>query len=303
MNINFELYYIFYVVANNESISKAANELYISQPAVTQSIKKLESQLGGALFVRTKRGVILTEEGKVFYSYIKQGVEFFNNGENKFSQLKNLETGHIKIGASATITRNVLLPYIEQFHKLHPNIDIEITNHVTKELLLMLRNGTIDMLALNLPIKSNKDMAIIPCKEIQDCFVVGKDYIHLTEKPIPLDELKNYPLIFQKKPSNTREFLDNFLLQNNIDFTPKVDIASYNLVMDFTRIGFGVGYGTREFITKDLDEGTLFEIKTIPEVPKRNIGIAMMNNTIPSFGIKKLIDIMLAGIPEFSHTL
>ena len=295
MNINFELYNIFYVVAKNGSISKAANELYISQPAVTQSIKKLESQLGGALFVRTKKGVTLTEEGRVFYSYIKQGVEFFYNGENKFSELLNLETGNIKIGASTTITRHVLLPYIEQFHKLYPNIDIEITNNLTKDLLHMLRNGTVDILVLNLPIKTTKDIDIIPFKEVQDCFVASKEYSYLSGKTITLEELKTYPLIFQKKPSNTREFLDNFLIENNIELTPRIEIVSYNLVMDFTKIGFGIGYATRDFITKDLEDGSLFEIKTVPSVPKRNIGIAVMNNTIPSSGVKKLLELILGG--------
>ncbi|HCC07008.1 MAG TPA: LysR family transcriptional regulator [Clostridiales bacterium] len=292
MNINFELYYIFYIVTQNGNISRAAKELFISQPAVSQSIKKLESQLGGPLFIRTKQGVTLTEEGKVFYSYIKQGVELFNNAENKFSQLKNLEIGNIKIGASATVTRHVLLPYIENFHKLYPNIDIEITNHLTKDLLQLLRNGTVDMLVLNLPMQSTKDIDIIPFKEIQDCFVVGKDYKYISANTISLEELKKYPLIFQKKPSNTRTFLDNFLIQNNIELTPKIEIVSYNLVMDFTKIGFGIGYATRDFILKEIEEGYLYEVKTIPTVPKRHIGIAIMSNTVSSFGVKKLLEII-----------
>lgn len=293
MNINFDTYYIFYVVAKNESISKGANELFISQPAVTQTIQKLESQLGGTLFVRTKHGVTLTEEGKVFYNYIKQGVELFKNAENKFTELKNLESGSIKIGCSTAVTRHILLPYLEHFHKLYPKIDIEITNQLTRELFQLLRNGIVDMLVLNSPVKENKDMDIIPFKEVQDCFITSQNYINLANEPIDINELKNYPLIFQKKPSSTRGFLDDFLEKNNILLNPKIEVASYGLVEEFTRAGFGVGYSTKEYLTKPFKEKSLFEIKTIQSIPKRTIGIAFMKNVVPSFGVQKLLSLMM----------
>lgn len=293
MNINFDIYYIFYVVAKNGSISKAANELYISQPAVTQAIKKLEAQLDGTLFARTKHGVTLTEEGKIFYDYIKQGVEFFKNAENKFTDLKNLECGTIKIACTTVVTRCILFPYLERFHKLYPNINIEITNQLTKDLLQLLRNGTVDIVILNLPSKENKDMVVLPFNEVHDCFIGNKDYIHLTNKPIDINELKNYPLIFQKKPSTTRELLDEFLHKNNIDLSPQIEVGSYNLVETFTKAGFGIGYSTREYIEESLKDKTLFEIKTIQPLPKRSICIAHMKNVVPTFGVQKLIKLIL----------
>ena len=123
MNINFELYRIFYVVANHSNITKASEELNISQPAISKSIKNLEDQLGGNLFIRTKRGVTLTEEGKEFYNYIKQAMEYINNAEKKFTNLINLETGCIKIGINTTLTKEFLLPFLEEFHSLYPKID------------------------------------------------------------------------------------------------------------------------------------------------------------------------------------
>ena len=293
MNINLELYRVFFIVAKNGSISNAANELCITQPAVSRLIQSLEDQLGGNLFVRTRHGVTLTEEGKVLHEYISQGLTFFQNGENKFSQLKNLEAGSIRIGSSTTVTRHVLLPYLEKFHKLYPKIDIQIINHMTLELVQMLRNGTVDMLVLNLPMKENKDIELIPIKEIQDCFVTGPDYIELANEVIDIKELNNYPLILQKMPSNTRTFLDAFLQGNNIKLIPQIEIASYNLVMDFIKIGLGIGYATKDFILDELNQNKLYEIKTTPKVPKRQIGIALMNNTIASFGVKKLIEIVL----------
>lgn len=293
MNIDFELYRIFYVVANNQNITKASQELMISQPAVTKSIKNLEEQLGGTLFVRTKKGVNLTPEGKELYKYIKQAIEFINNGEHQFSSLKNLDTGSIRIGVSTTLTKTFLLPYLKKFHQLYPKIDIQIFTHLTSDLVEMMRNGSIDIIILNLPFNDTKnELNIIPCKEVQDCFIVGKNYVSLTKNKIPLSELNNYPLILQAPKSNTRMFLDNFCLKHNIILKPNIDIASYSLVVEFTKIGLGIGYATKDYIKKELANQDLFELKTIPSLPKRQIGIAYSKHTIPNFSTQKLIEII-----------
>ena len=161
MNINFELYKIFYEVANNGSISKGAMNLMISQPAVTQSIKTLESQLGGQLFIRTPKGVILTNEGKELYNYIKEGINYFINGTNKFMSLKNLDDGIINIGASSSISEHFLMPYLKKFHDLYPNICINIINDLTDNLLKNLINGNLDIVIIsNLHNNSNKDLEV-----------------------------------------------------------------------------------------------------------------------------------------------
>ena len=151
MNIDFELYRIFYVVAKNGNITRASEELLISQPAISKSIKNLEEQLGGQLFVRSKRGVVLTEEGKAFYNYIKQAIEYISSAENKFSELINLETGCIRIGIGSTLTREFLLPYLEEFHKLYPKIDIEIVTNMSSELFPKLRNVPVSGAASAVP--------------------------------------------------------------------------------------------------------------------------------------------------------
>ena len=185
MNIDFELYRIFYTVANHKNITKASKELNISQPAISKSIKNLEEQLGGQLFVRTKRGVILTEEGSEFYNYIKQAIEYISNAENKFTELINLETGCIKIGISTTLTKEFLLPYLEEFHRLYPKIDIQIITNISSELFSKLRNGLIDIIILNLNEKDyGQDINITKCKRITDCFVINKTYSNLINNVI-----------------------------------------------------------------------------------------------------------------------
>ena len=293
MNINYECYRIFYHVATSGSISKAAEELLISQPAVTWQIKSLEEQLGITLFIRTKRGVILTDEGKVLFEYVKNGVESFSNGENALTNLRNLDYGIIKIGASATVSKHVLMPYLARFHEKYPNIEIKIVNTLTEKLLRELRNGNLDILLLNLPMKQAKDLKITKVLDVQDIFVGNKKYYELTNGSLKLKDLNKYPLLFQKNPSNTREYLDNYLKANNEHLRPQMEIVSYNLIMDFVSAGFGIGYATKEFIKEELESKKLYEINITPKVTKRYIGIVTLNKTIPNYSVKKLINLML----------
>lgn len=295
MNINFELYRVFYTVANTKNITKAANVLMISQPAISKAIKNLEEQLGGQLFIRTKRGVILTDEGQEFYNYISQAMEYIFNAENRFADLINLNTGTIKIGVSATLTKEFLLPYLEMFHQKYPKIDIQIVTSLSSELVPKLKKGLIDIIILNI-IDDNKldhDLNIIKCREIQDCFVVNKTYHYLLERELSLKELNNYPLILQNKESNTRIFIDNVADSYNVTLKPNVELTSYSLVEEFAKIGLGIGYVTKEYIQKEINNQELFVLNIKEKIPKRYIGIVTSKTHLPSFSAKKLIEIIL----------
>lgn len=292
MNIDLNLYRIFYTVAKKGNITKAAEELYISQPAVTQAIHSLESQIGATLFIRAKKGVTLTEEAKVLFQFVESGLNYIQNGENKFRELMNIESGTLKIGASTTVTQHVLLKYLDIFQEKYPNVNISITNDLTQDLIKLLREGNVDLLILNLPTKDFKDIEITPFLEVHDTFMVGKKKKNLALNKIDLNNIKE-DFIFQKSPSNTRKYLDNWLSDNNIEIIPKYDVVSFNLVKDMTKMGLGIGYITKEFAEKELENGELFELNTNMKVPSRHIGIATLSNTIPSFATRSFIDIIL----------
>lgn len=289
MNIDYELYRIFYIVAKNGNITRASKELLISEPAVSKSIKNLEGYLGAPLFTRTKKGVNLTTEGVTLYEYISKGIEYFKSGEAKFNELINLESGTIRIGINTTLTKEFLMPYLETFHKLYPNINIEIRTNLTSELKSMLKDGLIDMHILNLTNEETKnDFNIIKCKTITDCFVSNKP---IKEK-ISIKELNNYPLMLQDKNSNTRKFLDDFANKYEITLKPKIEIGSYYLVSEFSRIGLGIGYVTKNYIKNNLDNKELFIVPIKEKIPSREIGILLNKNTTPNFSTKELIKII-----------
>ena len=201
------------------------------------------------------------------------------NGEHKLTSLKNLETGVIKIGASTTVTKYFLLQYIEKFHNMFPNIDVSITNHLTKNLISNLKKGGLDVVIVNLPMKEDNDLDVMPCAVLQDCFAGNLKYKNEITSKISLQDLVDkYPIITQKEPSNTRAFLNSLMEKKGISFHPKFDIVSYNLV--------------KEFAKEELENEFLFEIPLKEKIPERGLGIVLPKNTITSFATQKFIEII-----------
>lgn len=294
--IDLNLYKIFYIVATTGNITKASEKLYISQPAVTKSIKQLENSLGGALFIRTKKGVTLTEEGKVLLKYVKNILDEAKNAENKFNSLIKLEEGKIHIGASATVSKHFLMPYLEEFHRLYPNIDIEITNELTTNLVKGLRNGYIDFLVTNLPMKEYMDLDIKVCAELHDSFACSTKYLQDEKRVYKLEELLKHKIITQKEPSNTRAFLNKYMQNNAIEFHPDIEIVSYNLVVEFIKAGFGIGYVTKEFVKQEIKNKEIYEIKVEPKIPTRDLGIITLKNNNLNYAATKFIELIMKDI-------
>lgn len=291
MNIDFELYRIFYVVAKNLHMSKAAEELFISQPAVSQAIRKLENQLDGTLFIRSNKGLSLTDEGKMFYNYIKQAVESISNAENQFTHYKDLNVGQIRIGISTTLTKLVLLKPLESFHKCFPKITIDITNDLSSNLVNMLNNGLLDIVILSEDEKNHDNLELTPIKEIKHCFIGNANYQDI--KNVSLLELQNYPLILQKKESNTRQYLDSLALDYKIVLKPALEVVSQDLVIELTKIGLGIGFIIEDLVDNELNTNKLYKIKIKEKLANKRIWLATNKNMIPTFAAKKFIQILL----------
>jgi len=286
MEINFELYKIFYVVANNRSISKGAEQLLISQPAVTQAIKNLEGQLGTTLFIRTKKGIILTNEGKELYEYVKEGMNYFINGTNKLQELKKMESGILRIGASTSITENFLMPKIKIFHELYPNIEIKIVNQLTVVLLQELRNGNLDVVVGSESFKDNKDLEFSYLCDIEYTFV-SKDKLNLDVQNI---FKKN--VIIQTLPSVSRSIFEQLKNNNVISFDKELEVVSHRLVTELVKSDLGIGFVVKDYVLKDLLNGELYEVDILNNLPKRRIGYTIKKNFTPSYAVKSFLEII-----------
>lgn len=286
MNIDLELYRIFYIVAKNKHMTRASEELHISQPAISQSIKKLEDQLGGTLFLRSNKGMELTPEGEMFYDYVKGALELINNAENEFTSFKGLDKGEIKIGASTTLTKIVLMDSIKEFHKEYPNINISITNDLTDNLLIDLEKGKLDLVIYNEGINKNNNIETKRLRELRQGFFYNSEYFK--DNITSLDELINIPLILQKSQSNSRKFLDKFTIKKGIILNPKTEVVSQDLVLEFTNAGFGYGFAIVDLAKRQYPN--LRELKINKDVPKHNIFIAKSKNLRLPFASEKLLE-------------
>lgn len=271
--MNLDLWKIFYEVAMVKNISKASENLYISQPAITKQIKNLEEYLNCQLFIRSQKGVILTEQGKMILQDIKNGLNSFQIAEQKINDSNEILSGDIRIGISTTLTKNYLMDYIKEFHKKYPKIIFEISTDPTNILKEKLKMGEIDFIIAKFPFKTVDDFLYTKIGEVEDIFIASSAYKNLFDKEIPLKDLVNYPILLQKSPSSSRDYIENFCKQNKIKLNSVMGIASSNLLIEFSKIGYGIGFVTKEYVKKELKAKELFEITVTPKIPKRTFGI------------------------------
>ena len=290
--IDFELYKIFYTVAKYSNITRAAEALFISQPAVTMSIKKLEELLDTTLFVRNKRGVTLTTEGNVLYEHVSSAMENIKIGENRLTSLKTLETGNIRIGIGSTLTKHFLVKYLEVFHKKYPKISINIDTSMTAEVLKKLNDGKLDIAIIASSIDNFKDFNINYSKDLNYSFVCNKNYPELIDKKMALTDIVNYPLLLLHPNSNSRKMLDKFAKEHNVKLSSDMEISSHSLVIEFAKIGLGVGFTAEEFIQEELENNELFKIDITPKFPTQKLLVLTKKNYLPSFSTQEFIQVI-----------
>ena len=289
MNVDLELYRIFYVVAKNKHMTRASEELFISQPAISQAIKKLESQLGGTLFLRSNKGMELTEEGKMLYSYIKDAIELINNAEADFTSFKDLDKGEIKIGISTTLTKLVLMDTIKNFHKDYPNIDIKITNELTSNLIEDLKRCKLDFVIYNEGDINETGVDTKIISKLKEGFVYNPTYYN--DEIISFKDLNKYPLILQKSESNSRRKLDSYLLDNKIILKPKMEVVSQDLVLEFTNAGLGIGYTLIDLAKRNYPD--LKELSINKKLPSINVLLATNKGINLTFAASKFLEYLV----------
>ena len=293
MDINFERYKIFYFVAKSKSFTKTAEKLYVSQPAITQNIRKLEGELGGKLFYKTNKGIELTEEGKNLYRYIENSIEILNNAEEKFRQSSNMENGVIRIRTGRTIAKAVLYEPLKIFMKRYPNIKIEMTHGGHNESIKLLNNGELDIVMVNMTNEIEmQNIEVNSLVEKEYVFVMSKKYKEKNNVVIKdVNDLNNYDLIASTKGTTYRKVLENNILEGkklNIKYEIMMEKFKKELVLD----DFGIAFMMKDEIKEEIEQGLVEIIDVIPKKIKSELGIALLKKEIRSFAAQKLFEII-----------
>ena len=286
---NLETYKIFYKVAEQKSITKAANELHISQPAVTKQIKNLETELSTPLFIRTRSGVVLNEAGEKIFLNVKQALVLLDEAESQISEYANYKNGTIKIGISTTLAKKYLVDKIVDFHNAYPNIVIDIYTDPTKKLITSLKNGEIDIIIAKFPSSKENGLKYLNLGSSKYIFVANKDYYDLLPSKIHAKELLNYPILLQKSPSNSRMTVEKYFNNLNLQVKPIMSIGSANLLCDFLIKGLGIGYVTKLYVEEEIKKHRLFELDVTPKTKEIKYGLILLKNNILPSHIDKFI--------------
>jgi LysR family transcriptional regulator, cyn operon transcriptional activator len=287
--MNLELYRAFYNIAKFGSISRASEQLYITQPAVSRALQQLESQLKCQLFFRTPKGAVLTPEGEILFIHIEQAFTQISIGEKSIKDVQNLLIGDIKIGISDTLCKYYLLPYLKLFNNLHPSIKIHVICLTSKAIIEHIKLGKIDFGIINMPY-SDDQLKYKTIIEVQDCFVVGEKYKRLSYQIQPLQEIIKYPLVLLEKSSNTRDYIDRYFSNYSLNVVPDFELGNIDLLIHFAKNDFGIACVIKNFIHDDLEKGNLYEVSIIEKIPKREVRAVWLKNVPLSTASKELIN-------------
>ena len=278
MDINYELYKVFYYVATTLSFSEASKQLFISQSAVSQAIKTLEKKLEQTLFIRSTKRVQLTPEGEILLRHIEPAINLIQRGETQLVDSASTG-GQIRIGASDTICRYFLVPYLERFHKEFPNTHIKVTNETSMKCVELLESGQVDCIVINYPNSHLGNLyALKKIAAFKDVFVANDTFDELKEKKVTFHDLLNYPILMLEKQTTTSEFLHNLFQQHQLDLVPEVELTSNDLLLDLAKIGLGIAFVPDYCLPKVSED--LFLVETEEELPSRELAI-VYNNRIP----------------------
>lgn len=273
MDVNYELYKVFYHVAVSLSFSEASKKLYISQSAVSQSIKTLEKKLNQTLFIRSTKKVQLTPEGEILFRHVEPAMNLIRRGEAQILEANTLGGGQLGIGASDTICRYFLVPYLNRFHKEYPHIHIKVTNQTSIRCVDLLENGSVDLIFTNYPnSRLDHSFHIRYIREFHDCFIASRKYYgELEHQALSFQELLEYPILMLGRNSTTSEFVHSMFQQHQLDLVPEIELSSNDLLLDLASIGLGIAFVPDFCVTQKLHE--LFPIGLKSELPPRKLAV------------------------------
>ncbi|MCY9698399.1 LysR family transcriptional regulator [Paenibacillus alginolyticus] len=291
MNNNYELYKVFYLAAKTGSLTQAAKALYLTQPSVSHAIKQLEDSFGITLFYRTSKGVELTQEGSILYSYIEKSQTLISLAEEQMAALKNLDSGELRIGGSDSLFKHYILPYLENFHMQYPGIRLHLNHGTTPEIIALLKEGKIDLGVVRMPIVDSQ-LDVRESFQLQDCFVAGALYSELKGAVLSLDMLLQYPIILFSRNSRARMAITELFQSYGHNLKPEIEVGSVDLLIELARKGLGISYVTREFVSKELEEGALFEIQLDVPIPPSHVGSMVMRNMPLSGPARRFIELI-----------
>ena len=295
--VNLELYRVFYTVAKCGSLTKAAQELYISQPAVSQAIRQLENQLGATLFNRVHKGMELTKQGgELVFEDVSRALQLLDGVESRLSELKKSAKGTLRIGASETIFQYILADKLVKYHALYPDVKFELLSDVSPITIEQLKTDRCDVGFLNFPIPEDEGIVVRQTITLlNDVFIGGRGFERFKGRQVPLWELQSEHLLLMEPHTVARSAVDHFCTSLGIRFRPIIEVDSWGFMKKLVAEGMGIGCIPREYMQPEAGDGSIFEIEVTPAMPSRSVGVALPKNTSISYALRAFLELFREG--------
>lgn len=288
--VNLELYRVFYTVAKSGSLTKAAQELFISQPAVSQSVKQLEGQLGVKLFNRTRRGMELTAAGgKLIFRQVEEALNMLDGAESTLGKLKTTACGTIRVGATDSIFYYLLADKIAEYNKKYPAVKFELISSTSPYTVSQLKDGKCDIAFINLPMDSGEVKFLGTIAHLTDIFVAGESFSEMKDQPLSINRLQEFPLLMIEENTVARRAVSAHLEAMGVRLSPDIEVANWDFMKKLVIKGMGVGCIPREYCQKELKSGELIQLNVNPPLPTRGVGVALGKNCVPSYAMKEFL--------------
>lgn len=281
MNINFELYKIFYYVGEYKSITKTANYLNVSQPAITKHIKNLESFLSVKLIEKIPNGIELTNDGKALHEKIKNHIEELLKIEHEYNEKEQNNEYTIRIIAGNSMLQIFLRDKIIEYNKKHPNIKIKIDAGRHLEAIKKLHDGEADIVFINKKsnLKQYEEFIIKNCYTTNDILVVNNDVKEQYPSLIHIKDINKYPIIYIPTETAAKTKINEILAKKNDVFKPKYEVSQENITVEYVKNNLGIGFVSKEIVKRELEKNEFSKIDLDIELPKREICYAIRKNS------------------------
>lgn len=291
--IDFELYKIFFVTAESKNITSAAKKLFLTQPSVTKRIQTLEEQLGCKLFVRSKRGVLLTSEGQILMSRVGPACRMILAAERELRSLRSLESGSVSIVSTEMSFKSYVLPATERFTRKHPGIKIKFANALNESMVKMLRTGQVDIAIMHEPFQTAEDMTVEVIDQMDEYMVCGSRFAELTERENSPAELIKYPFVSMPQGSSTMEYLRRYFDRFGLSFDPDIELTTVELMVQAIESGLGIGILPERIAMPKIKDGAIFRVRVSEALPMREACVITSSQLPLSIAAKAFVQELL----------
>ena len=273
--MNYTYLHVFYTVAKLQNISKAAEELGVTQPAISRIIANIEKEYQTQLFFRTKTGVSLTKEGAALFSMIENPLVELEKVTSSLGNANKLSKLTIHIGATSTALYCYLFKNLERLKNKFPNINFRIYSNSSKKLLEMVNKGSIDFALITTPFEGGKDLDIYHIVKLNDILVAPISYQNKIKQKVSIKELDNYPFVLLSKEMQFREYIDAFLNSQGVHVDPAYETDSSAILLPFVELDCGLTFIPDEMANDSIQAGKCFQVNIKEKMPPRYIAFAI----------------------------